>query len=397
MMKLPELKRKASGIYYLDLRAQGLGRVSLETRDRASALEKRREYALGHIPVTPTAEKSRIPANRVTMRDLFERAENTVWHHSQVKSQATVRSNIKILNAIVGDVAAEDMTYSRLEQLIDELKALGYAPGTVKRKMDAVSKVLRMATKWTGTDGKPLLLSKPPIPPIRVANMKDRTLSPAEEAEVFAAIEKRRQDEPARAWRRFGGLIRFLLDTGARLGEALDVGPADLSVVKDTAGNEVGLVTFARYRTKNDKPRSVPLTNATLAVLKGLEGDLGVRKGTGKAVFFPIKEMTVWYMWSNIREDLAKLGFDIGDVTLHTLRHTCLSRLAQGGMDLIRLQIWAGHSDPKITAERYIHLRPVDLLGGLNILQGSNGGNHANVIFTEGTAIRDSGGTVTVQ
>lgn len=42
-MALPELKKKSSGIFYVDLRSRGLGRVSLETRDRAVAVEKRRE------------------------------------------------------------------------------------------------------------------------------------------------------------------------------------------------------------------------------------------------------------------------------------------------------------------------------------------------------------------
>lgn len=390
-MALPELKRKPSGIFYLDLRSQGLGRVSLETRDRAVAVEKRRDIVLGVEPVSK-AETPRYRGNRPTMRELLERAEDTVWRES--KSQATVRSNVKILSGIIGDELVDAMTYTRLERLVEELRALGYAPGTIKRKMDAVSKVLRMATQWTGDDGKPLLAAKPKMPTIRVANMKDRVLSPKEEEEVFAAIERRRQDEPARQWRRFAALIRFLLDTGARLGEALQTGPDDLSTVP-TGNGDVTLVTFARYRTKSDKPRSVPLTGGALSALLGLEDDLGRRKlesGKDKWVYFPMNEGTAWYMWSNIRDDLAASGFDISDVTLHTLRHTCLTRLAQGGMELLRLQKWAGHSDPKITADRYVHLRTDDLIGGLDILQGPNGGNPDIVTFTTPAAKRAGSG-----
>jgi hypothetical protein len=43
-------------------------------------------------------------------------------------------------------------------------------------------------------------------------------------------------------------------------------------------------------------------------------------------------------------------------------------------MGLLQLQQWAGHSDPKITADRYVHLRPSDLVAGLDILESSNGG-----------------------
>jgi hypothetical protein len=51
-----------------------------------------------------------------------------------------------------------------------------------------------MATKWTGKDGRPLLLSKPAMPSIRGSNLKDRILSYGEEAQVFAAIEARSLD-----------------------------------------------------------------------------------------------------------------------------------------------------------------------------------------------------------
>lgn len=390
MAGLPELKRKPSGVFYLDLRSQGLGRVSLGTRDRAKALEKRRDIVLGVAPVSK-AETPRYHGGGPTMAELFDRAERTVWR--EAKSQATIRSNVKILNGLIGEEPVGAMTYTRLERLVDELRAMGYAPGTIKRKLDAVSKVLRMATKWTGPDGKPLLAAKPSMPTIKVNNMRDRTLSFEEEDAVFAAIEARRQREPQRQWRRFSVLIRFLLDTGARLGEALATGPEDIARL-ERDGDPVYLATFARYRTKNDKPRSIPLTAAVVEGLQSLHSDLGRRRGEDKWLYFPLNEGTAWYMWSNIRDDLAELGFDISDVTLHTLRHTCLTRLAKGGMDLLRLQEWAGHSDPKITAERYVHLRPDDLVSGLGILQGSNGGSPDIVTFTPPAAKRGADGTL---
>lgn len=389
-MALPALKKKSSGIYYVDLRSRGGGRVSLETRDRAVAVEKRRDLLKGG---TPDKGPSRLPDGGPTMKELFDRAQVTVW--KDAKSQATIRSNVKILNGLIGDEGVRNMTYTRLEKLVTELSNIGYAPGTVKRKMDAVSKVLRMATRWTDDEGRPLLAAKPTMPTISVKNTKDRTLSRTEETAVFDAIELRRRAEPQRQWRRFASLFRFLLDTGARLGETLTVGPDSLSTI-DNGGEDVTLVTFARYRTKNDKPRSVPLTDAALDALDALADDLGM-DDSGREIFFPFTSATAWYMLKNIRVDLKKRGIDIDDVTLHTLRHTALTRLARGGMDLRRLQLWAGHSDPKITAERYIHTRADDLVGGLDILNGSGPGSPANVTFREAAAKRANRGTPTLQ
>jgi hypothetical protein len=149
--------------------------VSLGTRDRAAAIEKRRDIVLGVEPIKKDGP-SRYRGGGPTMRELFDRAEKTVW--KEAKSQATIRSNTKILTGLIGDEPVEAMTYSRLERLIEELRAMGYAPATIKRKLDAVSKVLRMATKWTDDNGKPLLASKPSMPTIKVNNMKDRVLSP---------------------------------------------------------------------------------------------------------------------------------------------------------------------------------------------------------------------------
>lgn len=53
-------------------------------------------------------------------------------------------------------------------------------------------------------------------------------------------------------------------------------------------------------------------------------------------------------------------------VTPHTLRHTYITRLILGGVDLKRVQYLAGHSDPKITIKIYTDLMghlPEDMIG----------------------------------
>jgi len=235
-----------------------------------------------------------------------------------------------------------------------------------------ISRALRLATEW-GPDGIPLLASKPKMPSIRVANMKDRVISPEEEAAIFAAIEERRIKEPGRPWWLFGRMVRWLLDTGMRLSEALDAGTDQVSS-RTVGGRVVHFLTLARYRTKNDKPRTIPLTERIVAELGALKAQATPRKVGDRPVFFPLRPAAAWYMFNQIREDVKRSGFDIDAVTLHTFRHTCLTRLAQGGMDIMRLKEWAGHSDIKITAERYLHLVPSDLVRGLDFLDASDGG-----------------------
>jgi integrase len=370
-------RQKPSGIWLVDYEDDVGGRKRVSTGIKTVPMktpppevkQAGREIVLGlRDPVVPSgARQARKGDGPLTMSDLFDRCEKTVWAPSEAKSQATIRSNLKVLHAEIGTVPILDMTYSRLEKVVENMRTRGYAPATIKRKLDMVSKALRMATIWSDKDGRPLLVIKPPMPSIRISNLKDRTVSSAEESAIFQAVEQRRQDEPQRQWYRMAALLRFLFDTGARLGEALGVGPDNITAM---GGNTY--VTFARYRTKNDKPRSIPLTPGTQAVLASLMAHLGRDKPTGELRYFPLNNGTAWYMFDQIREDVKLKGaLNLDDVTLHTLRHTTLTRLAKGGMDLLRLQAWAGHSDPKITAQRYTHLSPSDLAGGLSILAAS--------------------------
>jgi integrase len=56
------------------------------------------------------------------------------------------------------------------------------------------------------------------------------------------------------------------------------------------------------------------------------------------------------------------------DVSLHTLRHTFISRLVQAGRPLPEVAALAGHRDIKMTL-RYAHLAPEHLREGIAALE----------------------------
>ncbi len=53
---------------------------------------------------------------------------------------------------------------------------------------------------------------------------------------------------------------------------------------------------------------------------------------------------------------------------IHVLRGTCASRLARAGVPLVHAHRLLGHSDPKITAQRYTHLGVEGLRGAMACL-----------------------------
>lgn len=136
-------------------------------------------------------------------------------------------------------------------------------------------------------------------------------------------------------------LCRFLVDTGARIGEALALKWGDL---------HNNTVTF--WITKSGRSRSVPLTGRAAQAL-----DLARAFG-GSGPFSAISYPNFKYNWNRARKEN---GFsDDPHMVPHILRHTCASRLVQAGIDLRRVQTFLGHQTIQMTL-RYAHLATNDL------------------------------------
>jgi len=357
------IKAKASGVLFVEFYdADGVRkRVSCATRDPRAAREKARAIVKGNSGSSLQAAEPK--AGAITMAMLFDLMMKTDWSPQHVRSQPTVRSNVKILNTYIGTELVGGVNSKRLEALAAELFAAGYSAGTVDRKLNAVGAALGRATIEYDDQGRPWLQGRPRMPKITVDNFRDRVIFKDEEAAIFAAITQRAIQESTRDWHRFHCLIRFLLDTGCRLGEALRLTAKDVDRRDRGDGRVVLYAVFPRYTTKNKKPRQIPLTDAVAQNMDFLAW------GAPGGRYFKISAATAWNMWKAIRADVKAKGFDIDDVTLHTCRHTCLTRLAQSGkLRIEQIADWAGHSSVEITRQRYLHLLPRDQLPVLDVL-----------------------------
>jgi len=137
--------------------------------------------------------------------------------------------------------------------------------------------------------------------------------------------------------------------TGCRLGElmALEWPDVDLDgrrvLIKDKP--ELGL------RTKSGRLRVIPLHPDLAIVLRPMWRPFGF-------VFFPERKerkytSPLYRRWKEIRK-----ASGMPETTWYSLRRTFCSHLAMSGVSLLKIQVWAGHSDPRITQEHYAHLTP---------------------------------------
>ena len=386
------IKTKPSGIKFIEAEvpdgAGGLrrARISCDTRCPVEAERQRVAWLAGTHPKHPAqggvvAPKGRKPARETstiqkggtTLYDWLETCLDELWAPQIVKAVATHQSNVRIIQRRFGaDTLLSEMTAQRVADFAKELRAEGYAEGSIKKLLGTLSRALRHAANTYGPDGNPVLDRRPSFPTITVRNKQDRVVSREEEAALFAAIDARIVREPNRPWWRFKMLVTLMIDGGFRLSEALSLGPRsvrDKSWLDPVTGaaRSGRYLALERYATKTDRPREVPASARILEALPALNAQAvkGQWFGWGGRTTGP------WYLWNCLRSDLEQAGHDFSDVRMHTLRHTCLTRLAEGGMDLLALRDWAGHSDIKITAERYIHLVSSHLYRGVAILDAA--------------------------
>lgn len=269
----------------------------------------------------------------MTLGELRKLVEAAEWRGK--KAEEGLCRNGRIVTDYFGaNVALDAITTERIDQFIQDLKDAGNANGTINRKLAALRKMLRFAHR------RGRLKALPHLSRQKEGEGRLRWITDAEEARILATLR-------TWGWPDYADLAAFLVDTGARLGEALSLRWEDVQPSR---------VTF--WITKGGKPRTVPLTPRVQAILTARRERLGDTAG-------PFAGVSRWHLrsvWDRMRTHL-----DMDDVVVHTLRHTCCSRLVQGGMDLLRVMKWMGHSS-FVTTQRYAHLAPKDLDEGVEIL-----------------------------
>ena len=148
-------------------------------------------------------------------------------------------------------------------------------------------------------------------------------------------------------------VMALLLFTGLRRGEVLGLRWEDIDWIRGMIRVERA-VTFKDNRPHLGPPKSeagnriVPLTKELMQILKPLRQLGGFIIGGSE----PISEMTFKRMWERIGKTV-----DLRGATPHVFRHTFITLAASSGMDIKTLQGIAGHSDVRMTIERYAHVR----------------------------------------
>lgn len=231
--------------------------------------------------------------------------------------------HVKEAQKLLGpDITFTNLKSYHIQLLTNAYLAAGLSPASINRRYASLSKLCRKAVKLELMDRMPEFERK------REPKGRDRFLTDAEEDRIFEEIRaiNARSEE----------LFIFLVDTGARLGEAFSLQQYQLDF-------RAGTITFDK--TKADVTRTVFMTSRVRDIL--------IRSRTNPSPFSDVNQWTIRDHWNRAKK---AAGFEHDPLVVpHILRHTCASRIVQDGHGLKLAQTQLGHKNASMT-ERYAHL-----------------------------------------
>lgn len=271
-----------------------------------------------------------------SLRDLLDKFGDTLW--SEGKHKINVFSFIQEADEITFSRKFQSFTLADLCQIQDALRAKGNSVATVNRKTMALSKLLRFAHK-SGD-----LVAIPEFKREEEPEERFRFLTAEEEYFLFDRIGQRDKH--------YQQLSIALVDTGAKIGELIDLRWEDISL-------DECVVRLSKGSAHYD--RTIPITGRVKSLLAPMER-------TQPGPFSTIEQYKYRAVWNEAKREVG-LGDEAGIVP-YILRHTCASRLVIGGVDLRRVQLWLGHRTLRMTL-KYDYLSTNDLSIGVSVLEGA--------------------------
>lgn len=269
-----------------------------------------------------------------TLGDLTE----WIWkvHYSKHASAPAARTSLKQIRELVGRVKVDEIDRDTVRQFMDS-RSTTDKPNSVRRKTAVLLKMLNEAYA-EGLVPRHIKAPKQPRRP----QPNHRYLTVDE--------EQRLQQLMSRVCPEYGQLITVLVDTGLRLGEALDM---DWSAIKEDYSS------LTVVRSKTGRVRSIPLT-------KRVEQIFREKNISNPKRLWTVDRSAMYRCWRRARE---LMGLEDDDqFTPHALRHTFASRLIQRGAPLEVVKTLMGHAKMDQTLE-YAHLAPEQYRGAIDVLE----------------------------
>lgn len=293
----------------------------------------------------------RAPSEKTSIADALDRYNREVVPTKKPSTQLSETGRIKLLKEYLGKYSLAAVTPDLVAQFRDKRLEQGKSNNTVRLELALLGHLFTTAIKeWhIGLAYNPVANIRKPSP----GEGRNHRLSREQQSHLIDAVN--RHSNPMLGW-----IVQIAIETAMRQSEILNLRLHQVDLIRR-------IVSLSD--TKNNSPRTVPLTKHATEVLK-LALANPMRKDTD-LVFFgepgrdkkrgPYQFNKVWIQ---IKKDL---GF--ADLHFHDLRHEAVSRLVEAGLSDQEVASISGHKSMQML-RRYTHLRAEDLVAKLDNIEG---------------------------
>jgi integrase len=246
------------------------------------------------------------------------------------------KDTLAALLAHCGDIVFEKVTPKVAEEFV-AARLRKVAPATSNKNLRTLKAVFGSAVRRGYLRANPFQH----VSPARELEKEVRVLSEAEiESLVLACPDLR--------WRCF---VCLALTTGLRRGELVNLEWDDIDLDEGT----IRVRCKEGYRTKSGKNRSVPLVAEVVSALRELRGE------SGEGYVFGVGRARRWR--NTLSRPFAKIVRRAGiePCTVHDMRKTFVSHLANAGENEAVVQKLAGHASMATTLKHYTRILPETL------------------------------------
>lgn len=269
-----------------------------------------------------------------------------------------------------------------LQSFFNSLKDRGYSYETILKVKNIINPCLKQAVFK-----KDLLknsIDGVMMPSYSSFSKREISILNDEDIQKFVAEATRNHLNGTPVYRYGYGLV-FILYTGLRVGEALNLKWKDIDYINKLVKIN-GTITKVKNRNKKEDNesnyivmsttpkteagiRTVPLCNTALKSLENLK-QITLPSSSNKYIFSTDSGKIVARnsLYRNVKNIAIKADIEIENCNLHTLRHTFASMLFKKGVDVKAVSALLGHSKVEVTYNRYIHLIKEQEISAINVL-----------------------------
>jgi len=292
---------------------------------------------------------SRAEAESTSLAEALERYRKEVTSRKKSAHREGVRVNFWLTHPLSNRMLAS-LRGADFAKFRDDRREEGISDSTIRLDLALISHLFTIArTEWQ-MEG--LLNPVRSIAMPSASRKRDRRLEPGELDRLLVELGKLRNKFVA-------PVVLFAIETAMRQSEILGLREQDIDREKKTA--------YLRD-TKNNEPRTVPLSKAAMAILDELPSHLGnklfrvTQDGLIRAFARSLGKARAVYLEEC---ESAKIQPDddyLVDLRFHDLRHEATSRLFEKGkLDIMKVATITGHKTVAMLS-RYTHLRAEDLV-----------------------------------